>query len=105
MKPCVVDAVACCMVPAVAGGHAEMMPVSAMRPLTDCNHFIAAVPMADVLPGWGDSIEALYSSMGMAVLGTVMDGDCGTVVACQMMRLPQTAAQRKLLPEEPELCD
>ena len=24
---CVVDAVVCCMVPAVAGGHAEMMPV------------------------------------------------------------------------------
>ena len=68
-KECAVDAVVCCMVPAVAGGHAEMMPVSAMRPLTDCNHFVAAVPMTDVLLGWGDSIEALYSSMGWPCWG------------------------------------
>ena len=91
------------MVPAVAGGHAELMPVSAMHFLNDCNHFIAAVPMDDVL--LGGSIEALYSSMGMAVPGTVMDGDCGIDVACQMMGLPQTAVQRKILREEPELRD
>ena len=59
--------------------------------------------MADVLPWWGDSIEALYSSMGMALLGTVVDGDCGIDVACQMMGLPQTAVQRALVREE--ICD
>ena len=101
---CDVDAVVCCMVPAVAGGHAEMMPVPAMRPLTDCNHVIAAVPMADVLPGRGDSIEALYSSMGMALLGTVVDGDCGIDVACQLQGLPQTASQRTIVRGEPEPC-
>ncbi len=100
-KECAVDAVACCMVPAVAGGgHAKMVQVSATHPLRDCNHYIAAAPMADVLLGGGDSIEALYSSMGMALLGTVMDGDCGIDVACQMEELPQTAVQRALVREE-----
>ena len=98
---CCVDAVCCCLVPAVAGGHAEWAPVSATHPLDLCNHFVAAVPMADVLPGEGHSIQAYYSSLGMALLGTVVDGDCGIDVACQMVGLPQTAAQRALVREEP----
>ena len=59
--------------------------------------------MADVLPGGGgggDPIEALYSSMGMALVGTVVDGDCGIDVACQMQGLLQTADQRALVREE-----
>ena len=42
-----------------------------------------------------------YSSLGVALLGTVCDGDCGIDVACQMVSLPQTAGQRALLREEP----
>ena len=76
------------------------MPVSEMHPLQSCNHFVAAVAMADPLPGEGHSIEAFYSSMGLAVLGTVVDGDCGIDVACLMAGLPQTAVQRALLREE-----
>ena len=53
-KECLVDAVACCMVPAVAGcGHAKMVAVSETHPLNRCNHFIAAVPMADGMPDGG----------------------------------------------------
>jgi hypothetical protein len=100
-KKCAVDAVACCLVAAVAGGHAKMAPASTTHPLRLCNHFVAAVPMADALHAGGDSIEALYSSMGMALLGTVVDGDCGIDVACQMEGLAQTAAQRTFLREEP----
>ena len=40
-----------------------------------------------------DSIEALNDSMGMALVGTVVDGDCGIDVACQMQGLLQTADQ------------
>ena len=97
---CVVDAVVCRMVPAVAGGHADTVRVSEMYPLSDCNHFFAAVPMGDVLPWGGDSIEAFYSSMGMALLGTIVDGYCGIDVACQMLGLPQTVAQRALVRED-----
>ena len=48
----------------------------------------------------GDSFEGFYSTRGVAVLGTVMDGDCGIDVACQMLGLPQTPAQRVSLREE-----
>ena len=100
-KECLVDAVACCMVTAVAGcGHAKTVAVSGTHPLNRCNHFIAAVPMADGMPEVVDSIEALYSSMGMALVGTVVDGDCGIDVACQMQGLLQRADQRALVREE-----
>ena len=57
--------------------------------------------MADVLPGEGHSIQTYYSSLGMALLGTVCDGDCGIDVACQMKGLPQTPDQRARVREEP----
>ena len=39
-------------------------------------------------------LQGVYSSKGIAVLGTVMDGGCGIGVTCQMLGLPQTLAQR-----------
>ena len=45
----------------------------------------------------GPGLQGFYSSKGIAVLGTVMDGDCGIDVACQMLGLPQTLAQRTAL--------
>ena len=48
----------------------------------------------------GPGLQGFYSSKGLAVLGTVMDGDCGIDVACQMLGLPQTLAQRAVLREE-----
>ena len=44
--------------------------------------------------------DGFYSTLGVAVLGTAMDGDCGIDVACQMLSLPQTPAQRAGLREE-----
>ena len=98
---CAVDAVCCCMVPAVAGGHASMVQVCEACPLQDCSHFVAAAPMGGgaVVDG-GHEIEGFYSALGVAVLGTVMDGDCGIDVACQMLSLPQTASRRAALREE-----
>ena len=48
----------------------------------------------------GPGLQGYYSSRGLAVLGTVMDGDCGIDVACQMLGLPQTPAQRAALRQE-----
>ena len=45
-------------------------------------------------------MQGYYSSRGLAVLGTIMDGDCGIGVACQMLGLPQTSAQRAALRED-----
>ena len=78
-----------------------MMPATEEHPLSSCNHFIAAVPMGEGLPGPAHTIEGFYSRLGLALLGAVVDGDCGIDVACQMEGLPQTAEQRTLLREEP----
>ena len=77
-----------------------MMPVSETHPLSMCSHFVAGAPM--VLDGneGGPGLQGFYSSKGLAILGTVMDGDCGIDVACQMLCLPQTFAQRAALREE-----
>ena len=45
-------------------------------------------------------MHGFYCSLGMAILGTVMDGDCGIDVACQMLGLAQTADQRTCLREK-----
>ena len=47
----------------------------------------------------GLGVQGFYSSKGIAVLGTVMDVDCGIDVACQMWGLPRTLAQRTALRE------
>ena len=99
-KLCVVDAVCSCLAPAVAGERAHVRPVSDEHPLHCCNHFIAAVPMEEVLPGPAHTIEGFYSILGIALLGTVVDGDCGIDVLRQMEGLPQSRGQRRLTREE-----
>ena len=96
---CAVDGVCCCLVPDEVG-EAVMMPVSDTHPLSMCSHFVAAVQMHGISHEGGPSLQGYYSSRGVAVLGTVMDGDCGIDVACQMLGLPQTPAQRAALREE-----
>ena len=99
-RSCVVDAVCCCVLgPAVAGGSASLMQVCEEHPLSECSHFVAACPLGGYAEG-GASFHGFYSTLGVAVLGTVMDGDCGIDVACQMLSLPQTPAQRAGLREE-----
>ena len=77
-----------------------MMPVSDTYTMTMCSHFVAAVRMDGVSHTGGPGLQGYYSRMGIAVLGTVMDGDCGIDVACQMLGLSQTPAQRAALREE-----
>ena len=79
---------------------ASMVPVSETHPLSMCSHFVAAVPMEGVCHEGGPCLQGYDSSRGLAFLGTVMDGDGGIDVACQMLGLPQTPAQRAALREE-----
>ena len=97
---CAVDGVCCCLAPADEGGEAAMMPVSETHPLDMCRHFLAAVRMAGGACSRGPGLQGFYNNIGVAVLGTVMDGDCGIDVACQMLGLPQTIEQRAAVREE-----
>ena len=53
--------------------------------------------MASACHNGGPGLQGFYSNKGIAVLGTVMDGDCGIDVACQMLGLPQTREPREAL--------
>lgn len=94
------EGVCCCLVPAVAGGAARAMPVSDDHPLSQCRHFVAAVPMAVAVQQDTTSLAGFYISLGLALLGTVMDGDCGIDTMCLMAGLPQTLRQREIVREE-----
>ena len=96
---CAVDGVVCCM-KAMPSGRAEMVPVSAEQPLSDCRHFVACHALQVDLESEGESIQAYYGRLGIVLLGTVMDGDCGIDTACMMLGIPQTAANRDALRRE-----
>ena len=42
-------------------------------------------------------MESFYARLGIVLLGTVMDGECGIDTACMMLGLPQTSANRNAL--------
>ena len=69
-----VDGVVCCM-KAMPSGRAEMVPVSAEQPLSDCRHFVACHALHVELESEGETIQAFYGRLGIVLLGTVMDGD------------------------------
>ena len=85
---CAVDGVVCC-VRALPSGRAEMVPVSEQHPLAECRHFVAGHRLDNALQCGGDSMESFYASLGIVLLGTVMDGDCGIDTACVMLGLPK----------------
>ena len=93
-KACSVDGVCCCLVAAVAGA-AKLVPVSEDAPLNQCHQFLAAARMNAPMDADGSGIVPFYNRLGAAVLGTVMDGDCGTDTMCMMLRRPQTIDARK----------
>ena len=78
-KPCVVDAITCCQ---------GFKPVSESHPLHKCNHWLAGAKVASCEPFPGPEIEAVYSRLGVVVMGTVVDGNCGIDVMLQMEQVP-----------------
>ena len=77
-----------------------MVPLSEKRPLNEVKHYIAGVPMGQPLTHDTTSLEGFYSARGVALLGTVVDGDCALGTMCIMLGLPQTLEQGKEIREE-----
>ena len=96
---CGVDGVCCCLEVA-SSGHPVMRPVSSDNPLHECKHFVACTSIDGDLACDGMSFQAFYQRLGVILLGTVVDGDCGLDVCCQMLSLPQTFENRVALREE-----
>ena len=74
--PLPVTAVSCALM-AQAGGCVELVPISADYPLSKTTHFVAGMRVPECLVvGSSCSFETLYASLGVAVVPTVLDGDC-----------------------------
>jgi hypothetical protein len=86
---CPVDGVCCFLGPAGAGA-ATLFPVSEEHPLNECRHVLAAARIEADVAAEGPDIVSFYTRLGVAVLGTVMDGDCGVDTMCGMLQRPQT---------------
>ena len=86
------DAIACCAVPRDSGPP-DWAPVSEEYPLILCNHFIAGVS-TDFVDTTGDvsTVDGFYSALGVFVVSTVADGDCG--LDC-MLRMTQEVSTRE----------
>ena len=78
-----VDAITCCLVPGDAG-TAIMKPVSDEHPLHMCSHWLTGVHIPREVGG-DDSICSFHGRCGVAVLGTVMDGNCAFDAISQML--------------------
>ena len=74
-------------------GLAEMHPISTEHPLGNTRHWIAAHQFGQALNDFGNPIQAFYNPLGMVLLGTVTDNDCGLDTMCMTLQLPQNEEQ------------
>ena len=88
--PVPVAAIPCALVLQV-GGSVELAPISAERLLSTTRHIVAGMPMPEsAVSGSACSVEAIYASLGVAVLASVLDGDCAFDVVTMMLRMPSS---------------
>lgn len=80
-----VDGVCCCLVAESGAAYATMKPDSEAHPLEQCKHYLSAVPLNAEA---GESItctHGFYRKLGVALMGTVMDGNCRSDTASQIL--------------------
>jgi hypothetical protein len=96
-SPVTVVAVAVAVI-AQPEGSVEMVAISKEHPLSTTCHFVAGikVPECKALES-ALSIETLYASLGVAIIASVMDGDCALDVMTMMLGIPPSEAARKEL--------
>ena len=92
---CAVDAIACSL-ERRPDGNVVLVAISEQHPLRTCKHFVAGASLPDeaVIAGGEDDFEPLYASRGVAVLPTVLDGDCAFDVMLMMLGKPSSHAAR-----------
>ena len=87
-----------CKVMAVAGGSLECVPISEEHLVGSMNHYVGGCAMPEsAVAGNTLGFDAFYASLGVAVIATVADGDCGLDVMCLMLGQPQSLACRTAL--------
>ena len=89
-----ITAVPCTLV-AEAGGSVVLVPICAEHPLSKTIHFVAGIQIPESpVKGSACGFETLYASLGVAVLRTVLNGDCALDVMTMMLGIPSTPSTR-----------
>ena len=79
----------------------DFEPISGDYPLCTTTHFVAGLMIPEPTdPPMNRTFEAIYASLGVAVLTTNLDGDCGLDVMTMMLGLPHTPGARQDLRTE-----
>jgi hypothetical protein len=92
--PCAVTAVPCALV-AQLGGSVELAPISDVHPLSKTCHFVAGISIPECqAPPSSCTFEALYASLGVAIIASVLDGDCAFDVMTMMLGIPPSGSAR-----------
>ena len=87
-----------CALLAKARGSVELVPISDEHPLSKTCHFVAGIEIpGPAVAGETCRFEAFYSSLGVATLPTVCDGDCGLDTMILMLGQPPAFEARKKL--------
>ena len=74
----------------------ELAPICDESPLSNTSHFVAGVMIPEcIVDGKICSFAAMYASLGVACLATVVDGDCGLDVMTMMLGSPNSFQARK----------
>ena len=101
---CAVHGVCCYFDGKQPEGEAQLQAVSETLPINKMNHYIGACKLEEgaavAASDEGAPITRFYSRLGVTVLGTVTDGDCGIDLMCLMSGLGQTLAYRTALREQ-----
>ena len=90
-------AIACSFV-AQSGGAVELVGICEQHPLSNTTHYVAGIhiPQCEITEQTC-SFEALYASLGVACVASVVDGDCGLDVMTMMLGIAPSFAARKEL--------
>ena len=90
-----------CALKATASGAVELMPICEEHPLHTTRHFVGAVAMeAPDISEDAMRFDVMYAEMGVGILPTVLDGDCGMDVMTDMLGIDQTVESRNALRRE-----
>ena len=82
-------------------GKPRWAPVSASLPAASCSHYVCGL-LTDVIDEGGDDtcVDGYYAGLGVVIISTLADGDCGLDVMLHMEGKPSTFEARKNLRHE-----
>ena len=84
-----------CTLMAKATSCVELIPISAEYPLSQTKHFVAGIRMPECeVFETSCNFETLYASLGVAIMTSILNGDCGLDVMTIMLGIAPSASAR-----------